>query len=252
MDSLLDRVRAANPVSEDEFDGRQNFDALDLTPPKRRRKRFLALPALGAIVAALVVLPNAAPQASEVLEHAVNAVDVDGGGILYARSDVQWGPTGGAPEGTQSRQVWVEGDTAMRWLQDDGTEEVFREGQGTTRRTADGETKTERGARMVPTEVFRVRGLLERTKNVGLEESELNGRDVYVLRWNEKSGPPYWPTLELTMWIDKETYATLRFSDHSVGKDAYGKPLDHTYVEEIVEFKTLPDTPENRRLLELG
>jgi hypothetical protein len=56
----------------------------------------------------------------------------------------------------------------------------------------------------------------------------------------------------MTMWIDKETYAPLRFSDHSVGKDAYGKPLDHTYVEEIVEFKTLPDTPENRRLLELG
>ncbi len=32
MDSLLDRVRAANPATEDEFDGRANFEALDLAP----------------------------------------------------------------------------------------------------------------------------------------------------------------------------------------------------------------------------
>ena len=30
-----------------------------------------------------------------------------------------------------------------------------------------------------------------------------------------------------------------------------GKPFDQTYAEDIVEFDTLPDTPENRRLLAL-
>ena len=120
------------------------------------------------MIAALVVLPNAAPQASEVLERAVQAVDVDDGGILYARSNVQWGPTGAAPDGKQSRQVWVQGDTAMRWLEDGGNEEVYAKGEGTTRRSPDGKLRTEKDMQMVPNEIFRARGLLERAKNVGL------------------------------------------------------------------------------------
>ena len=246
MDSLLDRVSAANPVSEDEFTGRANFEALALAP-RRRRKRFLAIPALGAVLAALVVLPNAAPQASEVLERAVQAVDVDDGDILYARSNVRWGPTGAAPDGKQSRQVWVHGDTAMRWLEDGGNEEVYAKGEGTTRRSPDGKLRTEKDMQMVPNEIFRARGLLERAKNVGLRETD----EAYVLTWREKSGPPHWPTIEMTMWIDKETYEPLRFTDHSFGKDFEGKPFDQTYTEDIVEFDTLPVTPENLRLLAL-
>lgn len=255
MDPVLDRVRAANPVSEDEFAGLTHFEALELQARRRRRRRFLAIPALGAVLAAVVVLPNSAPQAREVLQHAVNAVAVDDGGILYARSTAQWGPTGGAPDGTSARQVWVQGDTAMRWLEDGGVEEVYREGEGTTQRTADGKLRTERDVRMVPTEVFRASGLLAKAQsgsNVQLEEEELDGREVYALRWNEPSGPPHHPRIEMTMWIDRETYAPLRFADHSYGKDVEGKPFDQTYREDILEFKQLPDTPENRRLLELG
>jgi len=47
--------------------------ALSLPPRRRRRKRFLTIPAVGAIIAALFVLPNSAPQASEVLERAITA-----------------------------------------------------------------------------------------------------------------------------------------------------------------------------------
>ena len=68
----------------------------------------------------------------------------------------------------------------------------------------------------------------------------------------QRLGPPHWPVIEMTMWIDKETYAPMRFTDHSWGKAADGKPFDQTYTEEIVDFQTLPDTPENRRLLALG
>lgn len=247
MDPVLDRVRAANPASEDDFAGLARFEAL-APPPRRRRRRLLALPALSAVAAALVVLPNATPQASEVLERAVQAVAVDDGGILYARSDVRWGPTGESPAGTQSRRVWVKGDTAMRWLEDGGNEEVYTAGKGTTRRSPDGTVRTEPGMRMVPNEVFRARGLLERARNVGLEETDT----AYVLRWREKSGPPHFPTIEMTMWIDKESYEPVRFTDHAFGKAADGKPFDETYIEEIREFETLPDTPENRRLLQLG
>ena len=246
MDPVLDRVRVANPASESEFAGRANFEALDLAP-RRRRKRFLAIPALGAAIAALAVLPNAAPQASEVLERAVQAVAVDDGGILYARSNVQWGPTGSAPDGKQSREVWVQGSAAMRWLEDGGNEEVYAKGEGTTRRSPDGKLRTEKDMQMVPNEIFRARGLLERASNAGLRETD----DAYVLTWRERSGPPHWPTIEMTMWIDKATYEPLRFTDHSFGKDAEGKPFDQTYAEEIVEFDTLPDTAENRRLLTL-
>lgn len=238
MDPMLDRVRAANPASETEFAGRADFEALDLAP-RRRRKRFLAIPALGAVIAALVVFPNATPQANEVLAHAVDAVAVDDG-ILYARSEVEWGPTGGPPAGTQSRQVWVQGDTAMRWLEDGGNEEVYREGEGTTRRSPDGKLRHEPDMRMVPTEIFRIHGLMERAKNVGLEETD----DAYVLRWRERMA-------QLTLWVDKDSYTPLRFVDHSSGIAADGKPFDQTYAEDIVEFDTLPDTPENRRLLAL-
>ncbi|MDA0173531.1 hypothetical protein OJ998_30785 [Solirubrobacter taibaiensis] len=250
MDPMLDRVRAANPASETEFAGRANFDALELAPRKRHLRRWLTIPALSAIIAALVVFPNATPQASEVLKRATQAIAVDDDGILYARSDVQWGPTGGAPAGTQSREVWVQGDSAMRWREVGGNEEVFRVGKGITRRSPDGELRIERDMRMVPNEVFRAGGLLREAQtgtDVDLEETD----DAYVLTWREKSGPPHWPTIEMTMWIDKETYEPLRFTDHSFGKDFEGKPFDQTYTEKIVEFKTLPDTPENRRLLTL-
>jgi len=58
--------------------------------------------------------------------------------------------------------------------------------------------------------------------------------------------------IELSLWVDSETYAPLRYTDHSWGLDASGKPFDQTYFETVQEFKKLPDTRENRELLELG
>ena len=37
-----------------------------------------------------------------------------------------------------------------------------------------------------------------------------------------------------------------------MGKAVDGTSFSTTYTENVVEFKTLPDTPENRRLLELS
>jgi hypothetical protein len=245
MDALLERVRAADPVSPDEFAGLANFDALDLEPRRpRRRLKWLALPTVGAVITAFVVIPSGAPAASEVIQHALATMAVPSDSILYAKSH--------AVRDTEDygvRQVWVYGNQRMRWLEDDD-EEVFAKGEGTTRRS-DGKTERFPDVTMVPNEIFRAGALLDAAKAAkGVELSE--DGNAYVLRWREKSGPPNWPTIEMTMWVDKDTYAPQKFTDHSWGKDVKGKEFDQTYTETILDFKTLPATPENLKQLDLS
>jgi hypothetical protein len=242
MDGVMERVRAADPVSVDEFAGLTDFEALEL-PPRRRRRRWFALPAVGAVIAALIVIPSGAPAASEVVRRAIETMAVPSGQILYARSHAS---DSYADYG--ERQVWVYGDRQMRWLTAD-TEEVYAEGKGTTR-WFKGKVENHPDVTMVPNEIFRAGALLNAAKTAkGVSMTE--DGDAYVLRWREPSGPPHWPAIELTMWVDKDTYAPRKFTDHSWGKDAAGKDFDNTYTEQILDFKTLPATPENLEQLEL-
>jgi hypothetical protein len=243
MDPVMERVRAADPVSVEEFAGLADFAALELAPRRRGRRRWLSLPAVGAVIAALVLVPSGAPAASEVLQRAIETMAVPSDQILYAKSHA-------SDTGTDygERQVWVYGEKQMRWLTDD-SEEVFAEGKGTTR-WYKGKLENHPEMTMVPTEIFRAGALLEAGKAAkGIEMSETD--DAYVLTWREKTGPPHWPKLEMTMWIDKDTYAPLKFSDHSWGRDVENKPFDNTFTEQILEFKTLPATPENLKQLEM-
>lgn len=244
MDALLERVRAADPVTPEDFAGLADFDALVLEPPRRGRKRWLTLPAAGAVVAALVLIPAGTPQASEVLKRAIQTMAVPADSILYAKSHAVRGA-----EDYGVREVWVYGDKRMRWLET-GNEEVYTEGEGTTR-VLDGKLERHPDVRMVPNEIFRAGALLAAAKSAQGVELREDG-DAYVLRWREKSGPPHWPAIEMTMWVDKDTYAPLKFTDHSWGKDVEGKPFDQTYTETILDFKTLPATPENLKQLDLG
>jgi hypothetical protein len=256
MDPVLDRVRAADPVAPGEFAGLADFDALVLEPPRRPRRRLLALPALGAAIAAIVLVPSSAPQAREIVKRASAAVDPSAG-ILYARSAAETRNGDGTVDSYGIRRVWVDGATAMRWLEDDGSEEVYAKGEGTTRfdpRT--GKTSRFADVTMVPNDIFRASQLLSAAragKDIELAgEETLNGRPAYVLRWEDNHGLPDTLHIELKLWVDQQTYAPLRYTDHSWGLDASGKPLDQTYVETVQDFKTLPDTPANRKLLELG
>lgn len=257
-DPLLERVRAANPANPAEFAGRANFDALALKPRRHRRRRFLAIPAIaGAALAAVVLLPASAPQAKEVLKRAVNAMALDNGGILYAETSVS--ASNGADYGT--RRVWVHGDD-VRFLQVSGTgdaevgsQEITHDGSF-TRYAPDGKVLMhEEGMRMVPGDIFRSAALLDAARagrQVDMQEAMLDGRPAYALHWEEPSGPPHHPKIELTLWVDRETYVPLRFADHSYGRDANNQPFDYTTVENVNQFRRLPDTPENRRLLELN
>ena len=261
MDPVLDRVRAADPVQPGEFAGLADFDALALEPPprphRRRRRGLLALPALGAVLAAVVLVPSSSPQAAEIVRRASAVVAPDGGGILYAKSAAENRHSDGTVDTYGTRQVWVHGTTSMRWLQDDGEDEAYAKGDGTTRfdpRT--GKTTKYADVTMVPNNIFRASQLLSAAKS-GKEielvgEETVDGRPAYVLRWNDNHGLPDTLHIQLTLWVDRETYAPLRYTDHSWGLDASGKPFDQTYFETVQEFKKLPDTPENRKLLELG
>ncbi len=109
---------------------------------------------------------------------------------------------------------------------------------------------------MVPGEIFRANELLRAARaggdvELGADET-VDGRLCYVLKLKVRSGPPHFPQIEQVLWVDRETYAPVRFMDHSWGLDASGKQFATTFTERVHTFKTLPDTPENRRLLELN
>jgi hypothetical protein len=194
---------------------------------------------VGAVIAALIVIPTGAPAASEVVRRAIETMAVPSDTILYAKSHAS---DSYADYG--ERQVWVYGDKRMRWLTADD-EEVYAEGKGTTR-WLKGKVENHPDVRMVPNEIFRAGALLKAAKTArGISMTE--DGDAYVLRWREQSRP----AIELTMWVDKDTYAPLKFTDHSWGKDAAGKDFDNTYTEQILDFKALPATPENLAQLEL-
>ena len=250
MDSVLDRVRAADPVDPAEFAGRANFDALVLDPPRRRRRRLLAFPGLAAVLAAVIVVPGSAPQASEIIRRA-NAAIAPGDGILYAKSRAERKGADGSRESYGTRQMWVHG-TAVRWLGDTGTEEVSDDSGVTSFNSRTGKVEEHPGMRMSAGEIFRAGELLRSARANRdvklLDDESVGGRDAYVLRWNEKRGEP---TVEMTLWVDKETYEPLRFTDHSWGNDVKGQPFDETFTETVLEFETLPDTAENRKLLRM-
>jgi hypothetical protein len=96
------------------------------------------------------------------------------------------------------------------------------------------------------------------TDHIALRETTLDGRAVYELQWREKSGPPHWPTIARTLWVDRESYAPLRYQDHSFGKDAAGRPFDETFTETVTSFERLARhhgesrTAEDERASEVG
>jgi len=78
-------------------------------------------------------------------------------------------------------------------------------------------------------------------------DATVSGRPAYKLSWTEDtSRAPNDMTIDLTLWIDRDTYAPLRYTDHSFGTDAEGRPFDQTYKATIANFERLSDTAANR------
>ena len=113
-DTLLDRVRAADPVRPGEFAGLADFAALNLAPRRSKRRLLAATPGGRS--------PPRWPRSSSCppprrrrrrcVRRAVDAMALDDGGILYAQTSVR--AADGDDYGTS--RVWVQGDD-VRWLQ---------------------------------------------------------------------------------------------------------------------------------------
>lgn len=108
----------------------------------------------------------------------------------------------------------------------------------------------------VTPELFEARALLARARAgtaVHVADAVVGGRAAYALTWREDTSRlPNPISVEMTLWIDRETYAPLQFADHDQGIGAAGRPVDQTYKASIAGFRRLSDTPANRALLRMG
>jgi hypothetical protein len=257
------------------------------TPRRRRRTPALLAGAVTAIAAALAVagalIPTHSLAARTIPERAAAAVTPDQAEILTADiHGVQLrGQSSAVVADYGTTRVWIRrvpgrGVLAFRSLALDSAS-TGASGQHQGDETASYPSTPPAGAVSLPfttavytaadhrltvspgtksemaPELFQARTLLAKARagqDVQLDEhADVDGRPAYKLTWAETSSHL---TIEMTLWIDRETYAPVQFTDHSRGLDVHGEPVDETYKATIANFEQLPDTPGNRRLLRMS
>jgi hypothetical protein len=252
--------------------------------PARLRLRVVAGIAAGvaaALAAGSALVPSHGPGAREILQHAVAAVSPDRTEIIVADIQARQLQRSEVVGSYGTRRIWArqvpgQGTREFRLLQlTDATgagarkndESVSYPNPGSApdaRLPFDTEEYSAADNRIVVStgvqsnigpELFQARTLLAKARagdQVKLDDATVNGRAAYRLTWTEDtSRAPNDVTVELTLWVDRATYAPLRYTDHSYGTDAQGRPLDQTYEATISRFDHLPDTNANREQLRM-
>jgi hypothetical protein len=261
----------------------------ELEPAVRRHARLRLLLVAGtaagvavAVAAGAALMPSHGPGAREILQRAAAAVSPDRTEIVVA--DIQAQQLAGADVvasyGTRrvwARQVPGQGTREFRSLQlTDGVGSVARKDDELASHPSAGsepdallpfvtEEYSAANRRIVVSagvqsnigpELFEARALLAKARagnHVQVNDSTVNGRPAYQLSWTEDtSRAPNDVTVELTLWVDRETYAPLQYTDHTDGISPQGRPLDETYKATISRFDHLPDTAANREQLKLS
>jgi hypothetical protein len=262
---------------------------LDLEPAATRPARLrlglvtgIAAGVAVAVAAGSALMPSHGPGAREVLQRAVAAVSPDRTEIVVADIQAQQLQGSHVVSSYGTRRVWArqvpgQGTREFRLLQlTDATGSAARKDDESVsypspssaadaRLPFDTEEYSATSNRVVVStgvqsnigpELFQARVLLAKARDgdgVKLNDATVNGRPAYRLTWTEDtSRAPNDVTVELTLWVDRETYAPLRYTDHSHGTDAQGQPLDQTYKATISGFEQLPDTAANRKQLEMS
>lgn len=124
---------------------------------------------------------------------------------------------------------------------------------------ATGRTTVERDSAQVPRLVFDAHRLLENAKRDGDSarldgEATIGGRRTYRLVVRERIGPDPVPGIEerTELYVDKETYEAVELRTTSKGRTApAGVRFTYELVQRVVGVDEVPDTAENRKVLEL-
>jgi hypothetical protein len=261
----------------------------ELEPATRRPARFrlqlvtgIAAGVAVAVAAGSALMPSHGPGARDILERAAAAVSPDRTEIVVADIDARQLHGSGVVAGYGTRRVWA------RQVPGQGTREFrslqLTDAAGSAARKDDElvsypSPSTEPGPRLpfdteeysatsnrivvstgvqsnIGPELFQARALLAKARDgdqVKLTDATVHGRPAYQLTWTEDTSRARNDvTVELTLWVDRKTYAPLQYTDHSHGTDVQGRPLDQTYEATISRFDHLPDTATNRAQLEMS
>jgi hypothetical protein len=274
-DPLLDRLRAADPgaaIDATAIPARERVTAARRRRTMHRRRRAGAIGGLATALAvvALTLAPGGSPSDSAILVRAVQASELPHSAILAIDSRVTERDDGGGF--TQHHLTWLRTSRSGKIL----AARVLTPSASDPRMLADttsgpthtgasitavydartGRVSSMRGT-MTPSSVFvlEVHRLLTRARAAGPR--------VRIARHPARAGHPGYDALARTTRIaahvvqrheirlDPRTYAPTTFVDDEHGLDSHGKPFTYHLVEQIVRERTLPDTPRNRRLLEL-
>jgi hypothetical protein len=259
-DDLITRLRAADPADADA--GSIPSRAAVARRVRRRHVgragRFTLAGTVAAVCAVIAAPlgPSGTPALADVIARASDAATPAPGVITKIRTEVEWTAIGTERE---VRTVWFRrGATGeeLRMLQEtDGIDEVSRDGRIRSYDQKTGATKELEG-RTVASILFSAKAMLEAARRGDAKpklagQEVVGGRKVYRLTITGADDAPALPGDRDELLVDAETYAPVLLRKHSEGLDVHGKPFTYDLSERVLEHETLPDTAENRRLLEL-
>lgn len=286
-DPLLVALRAADPaaaladVPPDRVAVRR---ALQRQRPPRWRVPAVVVPALAAAaVGVFVLIPSGGPGVAQIVARAAAATAPPPHTIVAVRSRIEgrfWSAEDGRSSLLTESSGWVRlaadgRPTDVRSVKtssrDDpdsvGAESVTRYARpgtvaGAVSRRYDpvtGRTTDEQDSAEVPRLVFDAHRLLERARrgeaSVRLDgEATVDGHRTYRLVVEERD-----PELDAAgivdrteLYVDTTTFDAVRYRSTSEGRTSPGGvPFRSELTEQVLDWQALPDTPANRRLLEL-
>ncbi|WP_320670535.1 hypothetical protein [Patulibacter defluvii] len=291
-DDLLARLRAADPVAGQADPPPARARVRARRAALQRRRGVLAAPIVAAPALAmgtavvLAVAPAGSPGLDQILDRAAAATDLPANRIVMIRSQIDvrtWHADDGGGELHQDATGWVRLNPAGKPLnvRERTNSASYRGGSGVDSATEyatagevkgavsqdfdpkTGRTTTERNSAIQPRLVFTAHELLEAARrgerDVRLDgEATVDGRRTYRLVIANLDGESAVPGIEdrTELYVDAKTYDAVQYRTVSKGLTSVpGKPrvrFSNETTQRVTEWRELPDTAANRRLLRVG
>ena len=271
MNDLTDRLRAANPVTDEpalppiEPLLAQLHD--DAPPPRRARRRrpLLLVPALVVtVLVAIVVGSELRGPNVDVVAEARAALGGPGGIVHVIARDERFNPDGSLVDRSgRTSEIWSAGNPLRFRVHDGDFEIAYADGVITTRENGKLQsTRLDAAARRETESIDNNTGLTQpgrdplpvirrllaegKLKPAGM--TDLDGRKVRRLVASEPAPDAITPAVEIEYLVDASTYAPLRLSTKATLKD--GRSAGGSKMT-FLTYERLPVTPANEKRLVL-